>query len=75
MTLNELKAMVAKAGFKIGHAYCHENDQFIYACSVETYGAKTYGHAKYEVQFNKETGLLQWSSPSGHGSDRLAVVI
>lgn len=62
MTLNELKAEVAAAGYRVS-AGSFENERMVYAASVETVRG-TMGHPCFEVSFNKESGIK--SGTAGH---------
>jgi hypothetical protein len=56
-TMDELRAMVRAAGYHVG-PYDHETESRIFAASLETGGRGTYGHCRFEVTYNKDTGWL-----------------
>lgn len=57
MTLEQLKAKVAEAGYTAS-AGCWESEYTAAAFSVETWGAATMNASKYSVTFCKLTGRV-----------------
>lgn len=68
MTLEQLKKMIADAGYKVFHSACWESEAMIYAFSVESCGPATYGHPKATACYNKMTG---WLTMTGQPSKQL----
>lgn len=57
MNLKEAKNRIAAAGYRVS-CRSWEDDEMIYACSIEINGSATYGHPKAEVQVVKATGSV-----------------
>jgi len=57
MEIETLQKIVRDAGFK-NSSSDFENEDHIYAFSVESYGPATYGHPKFTAHFHKTTGWL-----------------
>jgi hypothetical protein len=57
ITLEVLKEQVRRAGFTPS-AGCWEDEQVIFAFSVESHGPATYGAAKFALMYRKEEKTL-----------------
>ena len=57
MTKAEVSKKITENGYRLGTTW--EDENFIYACSLESRGGNTYGHPKYEAMFYKDTKNLR----------------
>jgi hypothetical protein len=70
VTLEQAKAMVVELGGRVCQGACWEDNENVYASSVETCGPSTYNHPRFEVQYHKSSG---WLSRTGLKPVRLEV--
>ncbi len=57
MTLTEMKDKVRRAGYTPS-AGCWEDERKIFAFSVESHGAATFGHPVFSIEYRKDSGEL-----------------
>lgn len=56
MTKEQVEKTVINAGFKLGVSW--EDEHKIYASSLESYGAVTYGHPRFEAMYYRDSSNL-----------------
>ena len=56
VTLAQAKADVEARGYTVSHAACWEDENHVYAFSVEDYGPGTFGHPRCTAHYSKRSG-------------------
>ena len=57
MTKQQVEEKITNSGYRLGTSW--EDENLIYACSIESLGANTYGHPKCEAMFYKDAKFLR----------------
>ena len=56
VTIEQAKADILARGFRVLDAACWEDENHVYAFSVEDCGPATYGHARCTAHYSKGSG-------------------